>query len=311
MAAQTTSHEPLDCVVVGGGAAGLSAALVLGRARRKTLVVDAGNQSNLAAAHIGGLLGSDQRSPSDFYAAAREELGAYAAAEVHDGEVAAALPDGDGFAIELADGSGLSARRLLIAAGMDYRPPDIPGVPERWGGSVFHCPFCHGWEVSGKPLAVLQSGEAGVTRALMLRAWSDDVTLLTGGEVGPDPGQAGRLAAAGIAVDERPDRRAPRAGCRARHGGLRRRWRAAVNGLMVHATLHQRSGLAAGLGVEFADETPLSADALKTDEMLETSVPGVYAAGDVVAQMPSVANSVAAGAKAGAMIVMSLTTSVA
>ena len=176
---------------------------------------------------------------------------------------------------------------------------------------MFHCPFCHGWEVSGTPLAVLQSGEAGVTRALMLRAWSDDVTLLTGGDAGPDPGQAGRLAAAGIAVDERPiaELRGPDAALDTvvfEDGG-----ELAVNGLMVHATLHQRSGLAAGLGVEFADETPLSAEALKTDEMLETSVPGVYAAGDVVAQMPSVANSVAAGAKAGAMIVMSLTASVA
>jgi thioredoxin reductase len=308
MPADATSDETLDCVVVGGGAAGLSAALVLGRARRETVVVDSGKQSNLAAAHIGGLLGSDQRAPGDFYASAREELGAYPAVEVRNGEVATASADGDGFAVELADGSRLSARRLLIAAGMDYRPPDLPGVAERWGGSVFHCPFCHGWEMSGTPLAVLQGGDAGVTRALMLRAWSDDVTLLTGGEAGPDEDQREQLAASGIAVDERTlaEVRGPDKTVEAvvfEDGE-----ELAVNGLMVHATLHQRSDLAARLGIDYAEETPLSAEALQADGMLETSVSGVYAAGDVLAQMPSVANSVASGAKAGAMIVMGLTT---
>ncbi len=292
--------------MVGGGAAGLSAALVLGRARRRTLLVDAGNQSNLAAAHIGGMLGSDRRPAPEFYAAGREELGNYPAVEVRDGDVAGISRDAGAFTVQLADGSSITSHRVLLATGMEYRPPDIPGIAERWGGAVFHCPFCHGWEVSGKPLAVLEGGDHAVTRALMLRAWSDDVTLLTGGE-SLDAEGAGNLADAGIAVDERSiaELRGPDTDLETvvfEDGG-----ELAVSGLMVGATLHQRSDLAARLGVAMVDKSPLSPDAIELDATQQTSVPGVYAAGDVIVQAPSVASSVASGHMAGTMIVKDLT----
>ncbi len=109
-----------------------------------------------------------------------------------------------GFVLELADGSRELARRVLLATGMDYRVPPVPGVEERWGRSVFHCPFCHGWEARDQPLAVLDTGATGVVRALLLRVWSDDVTLLTDGPAALDAADVERLRAAGITVDERP-----------------------------------------------------------------------------------------------------------
>lgn len=173
--------DPWDCIVVGGGAAGLSAALMLGRARLRTLLIDAGEPSNRTAESMGGLLGYDGRPPEELYRAGRQELAGYASVDVRSGRVAGAIVNDCGFEVELDDGSRASARTLLLSAGADYRPPDLPGVAERWGRSVFHCPFCHGWEVRDKPLGVLDPGSRGAERALLLRFWSDDITLFTNG----------------------------------------------------------------------------------------------------------------------------------
>jgi thioredoxin reductase len=294
---------PWDCIVVGAGAAGLSAALVLGRARQHTLVIDAGGQSNRAAHGIGGFLGQDGRPPAAFYAAGREELAAYPTVVVRSGEVVGGERNDGGFVLELADGGREATRRVLLATGMDYRAPTLPGIAERWGRSVFHCPFCHGWEVRDRPLGVLDRGATGVHRALLLRVWSDDVALFADGPAELDPEEAGRLRAAGVAVDERPvaGLRGPGDTLTAvafADGGERR-----CEGLLVPVTLHQRSGLAEQLGATAAEPGPVVADAVEVDQRFHTGVPGLFAAGDVSVQMPSVANAVAAGSTAAAMIV--------
>ena len=295
-----------DCIVVGAGAAGLSAALVLGRARQRTLVVDAGHQSNRNADGIGGLLGHDRRPPAELYAAGRRELAAYPTVELRTGEVVDGERQDGGFALDLADGSRETARRVLLATGMEYRHPDLPGIAERWGRSVFHCPFCHGWEVRDRPLAVLDRGASGAGRGLLLRFWSDDVTLLTDGPAELDAADAERLSSAGVVVDERRVEalRGPDASLTAiefADGGQR-----ACGGLLVPVTLHQRSTLAERLGAASAGPTPIVADAVAIDGGFETGVPGVSAAGDVSGQMPSVANAIAAGSGAAAMIVHGL-----
>jgi len=299
-------ERPWDCIVVGAGAAGLSAALVLGRARRRTLVVDAGGQSNLVAHGIGGLLGHDGRSPATFYAAGRDELAAYPTVGLRSDEVLGGERRDEVFELELANGSREVARRVLLATGMDYRLPELPGIAERWGRAVFHCPFCHGWEVRDQTLGVLDRGASGVRRALLLRAWSDDVTLLANGPAELDAEDIQRLRAAGVTVDERrvAELRGPDSTLTAvvfadgeeRHCG----------GLLVPVTLHQRSTLAEQLGAAVAEPNPLVADALKVDPMFGTSVPGLFAAGDLSGQMQSVANAVAAGSTAAAVIVHDL-----
>jgi thioredoxin reductase len=296
-----------DCIVVGAGAAGLSAALVLGRARRRTLVIDAGGQSNRVAHGVGGLLGHDGRPPSELYALGREELAGYPAVTVRDGEVVSAAREADGFVLMLAgDATPVRACRVLLATGMNYHYPAFDGIAERWGRSVFHCPFCHGWEVREQPLGVLDSGATGVHRALLLRMWSDDVVLLSDGPAGLDDDEAARLRAAGVTVDERAVAGLAGEGSALDAVVFADGDRRACRGLLVPVTLHQRSSLAQQLGAPAAEPGPLAADAVAIDAQHATGVPGLYAAGDNSMLMPSVANAVAAGGTAAAMIVQSL-----
>ncbi|WP_201407073.1 MULTISPECIES: NAD(P)/FAD-dependent oxidoreductase [Mycobacterium] len=295
--------ETWDCVIVGGGAAGLSAALVLGRARRRTLLVDAGAQSNKAAHGIGGLLGHDARPPAELYSAGRAELAAYPSVEIRDGDVISAER---GFVVELADGRHERTRTVLLATGMEYRAPNLPGLQDLWGRSVFHCPFCHGWEVRDQPLAVVADGERAVHSALLLSGWSDDIVVLTNGPATLAAEHHRLLGAAGIAVDERPIAQlASYAGdlTGVVFGDGSRMMRA---GALVVATLHQRSALATQLGAAVAPPGPMAADALAVDSFQRTSVPGVFAAGDLCAQMPQVAAAVASGSLAGAAVVQGL-----
>jgi thioredoxin reductase len=295
-----------DCIVVGGGAAGLSAALVLGRARRRTLLVDAGEPSNLPAEGIGGLLGHDGRPPAELYAMGRAELGAYPTVEVRDGTVDGGERVDGGFALDISGGGRELTRRVILATGMDYRRPDLPGLAQLWGRSVFHCPFCHGWEMRDKALGVLGGGPGGLHRSLLLRGWSEDVVLLSDGPPELEPGDLQRLSAAGVEVDERPVARLI-----ARDGAL-----AAVEfadgstrareGLLVPVTVAQRSPLAAQLGAEPAEPGPVAVDALVVDTMFRTTAEGVSAAGDVSAQMQQVAGAISAGSLAAAGVVQGL-----
>jgi thioredoxin reductase len=310
----TTEDTTWDAVVIGGGAAGLSAALALGRARRTTLVIDAGRQSNLSAHGIGGLLGRDGRPPAELYADGRRELARYPAVRIADTQAEAVTGELEaGFLIRLADGDEHRARRVLLAGGMDYRYPAVPGADARWGSAVFHCPFCHGWEVAGRPLAVLNPDPAGVHQAQLLTAWSDQVTLLVGGIAGASgalelsAGDRDRLDGAGVTIEPRAVVALHGPGADLERIALADASSLPCHGLLIGTTLHQRTDLAARLGVAFAPASPMTAEAIEIDAQHHTSLPGVYAAGDVTAGPPSVPRAVAQGAFAGAMIVGSLT----
>jgi thioredoxin reductase len=295
-----------DCVVAGGGAAGLSAALVLGRARLRTLLVDAGGQSNRPSPGVGGLLGHDGRPPAQLYALGRDELAVYPSVTVVEGEVRSAGGTQDAFALELADGSRVTARRVLLATGMDYAHRELDGAAQRWGRSVFHCPFCHGWEHRDQTLCVLDAEETGVHRALLLRRWSDDVTLLTDGPAALRDDEVARLRDAGVTIDDRPvsGLRGPGAALEAVvfADGAQRPCR----GLLIAVRMRQRTPLAQQLGVALAEPGLAAQDAIVVDARLATSVEGVFAAGDAAAQMPSVAAAIASGHTAAAMVVQSL-----
>lgn len=297
--------EIWDCIVVGGGAAGLSAGLVLGRARRHTLLIDAGQQSNRSAHGIGGLLGHDGRPPAELYRLGRDELASYGV-QIRAGEVADIESVDGEFVVRLLGGREERTRRVLLATGMDYLPPDLPGIAELWGRSVFHCPFCHGWEVRDLPLAVLADGARAVHLALLLRCWSDDIVVLNEGaaELGAD--DRTRLANAGVRVDERPV-----AALEAHDGELSAvvfgdGERLPRRGLLVAAALRQRDHLAERLGVAVAEPGPVAHDPVGVDPLCRTSIPGVFAAGDLTGEMPQVATAIAAGSRAAAAVVRSL-----
>ena len=164
-----------DVVIIGGGAAGLSAALVLSRARRRVAVVDAGAPRNAPAAHMHGFLSRDGLPPHDLLAIGRTEVESYGGRLI-DGRVTG-IDTGTGFHVSLADGATLRARRLLIATGLRDELPDIPGVRERWGRDLLHCPYCHGYEVRDQPIAVLGGSPDAVAHAHLVRQWSAEVIL--------------------------------------------------------------------------------------------------------------------------------------
>jgi thioredoxin reductase len=296
MVRMTETVKVWDCAIVGGGAAGLSAALVLGRARRRVILFDTGEQSNRPAHAIGGLLGYDGRAPGELYAHGRAELAGYPSAELADLRVVSGAAANGRFTLSTADGSTVEAARVLLAPGMSYAVPDLGGVAALWGDTVFHCPYCHGWEVRDRALAVL-GATAAMHRALLLRQWSPDVVLLTDGPGALDPDQRAVLDRAGIAIDERRV-----TGVRDNEGAL-----AAVlfadgselerDGLLVAAPLRQRSGLAADLGAELTERGTIDVDGFG-----RTTVAGLYAAGDVSATMQQVAGAIADGARAAAAI---------
>ena len=269
-----------ECVVIGGGVAGLSAALVLGRARRRTLVLDQGGQSNRPAAHIGGLLGQEGTPPEDFYARAREQLALYDTVAVRDDEAVDARAEGDGFVVVLGSGDQeLRPRTLVLATGMDYQLPDVPGFSEHWGGAVFHCPFCHGWEVRDRPLVVYGEGPVAEQQAALLRGWTSDVTVV-------DPGDV-----SGLRVEDGTLRAVVR-----RDGS-----EVVCEGVLVHAPLRRRGRLPERLGLELTEQGLVAVDGLA-----HTSVPGVYAAGDVAVAPQQVAIALGSGHLAGAMVAREL-----
>jgi thioredoxin reductase len=164
-----------DVVIVGGGAAGLSAALVLGRARRRVAVVDAGAPRNAPATHMQGFLSRDGMPPADFLKIGRDEVTGYGV-EIIDGTVTRIEP---GFLVHLGGGRTLAARRLLLTTGVDDDLPTIPGVRERWGRDLLHCPYCHGWEVRDQALGVLGTHPGAVVHAQLIRQWSGDVVFFS------------------------------------------------------------------------------------------------------------------------------------
>lgn len=291
-----TETSSWECVIVGGGAAGQSAALVLGRARRRVLVLDAGQQSNLSAHGVGGLLGHDGLPPAELYARGRAELAAYPTVSVRDARVVGGTATDDGFALRLEGGDAIEAGRVLLATGMRYDVPDLPGLREHWGGAAFHCPYCHGWEARDGRLAVL-GATAATHRALLLRGWSADVVLLTDGPADLDAAERAALAAAGVPVDERPVVGVESAGGTLRAVRFADGSALERDGLLVLAPLVQRTALAVELGAALDDAGTVDVDAFG-----RTTVAGLWAAGDVATGMPQVAAAIAEGSKAAALI---------
>ena len=280
-----TAPNRYDVVVVGGGAAGLSAALVLGRARRRVAVIDAGDPRNAPAAHMQGFLSRDGMPPADFLAEGRKEVTGYGVELVND-QVLGIEP---GFVVRLAGGRTVTARRILMATGVGDEVPDIPGVRERWGRDLLHCPYCHGWEVRDQPLGVLGALPGSVQHALLVRQWSDDVVFfvhtydLTSGEQRQLEARGIRVVFGEVARLVVEDDRLT--GVELADGRVVARTAVFVRpGNRPHD-----DGLLAGLGCELKAGFPL------VDGTGLTSVPGVWAAGNVADPRAQVITSAGPG----------------
>ena len=285
--------QSYDVVVIGGGAAGLSAALVLGRARRRVAVVDAGTPRNAPAAQMHGFLSRDGMPPAELLRIARAEARSYGVELIDD----RAAEVESGFTVRLDGGRTLTARRLLLTTGAVDELPDIQGARQRWGRDLLHCPYCHGWEVRDQPIGVLGTVAGSVEHAHLLRQWSDDVIFFAH-RYPVSPSERAALDARGVrvvdgsvarlsVVEDRLDavqltdgRSLPRAA------------------LFIRPTLHARpDGLAAALGCQ-VDEGGF----LHVDAMGRTTVPGVFAAGNATNPRAQVITAAGEGSAAAIAI---------
>jgi thioredoxin reductase len=283
-----------DVVIVGGGPAGLSAALILGRCRRSVLVCDTGKPRNRASLAMHGYLTRDGIPPQEFLALARKDLQPYLTVEQRHVEVEAAVCGPDGrFEVTLAGGERVVTRKLLLATGVADNIPQIAGIDELYGRSVFHCPYCDAWEVSDEPLAIYGRGAKGAGLSLTLTVWSRDLALCTDGPSELDDADRDRLARNGITIrEERIERLDGEDGILTHvvfEGGERLPRRA----MFFTTGQSQQSALALTLGCELNDK-----GTVRTGKYESTHLPGLFVCGDASRAVQWVIVAASEGAEA-------------
>ena len=284
-----------DVIVVGGSYAGMAAALQLLRARRNVLVIDAGLRRNRFASHSHGFLGQDGADPAAIAAAARRQLEAYPTLDWIDGLATGASGGRDAFSVTTADGATHAARRVLLATGVADGLPSLPGLAERWGRSVFHCPYCHGYELGGGRIGVIATGPMSTHQAALLPEWGK-ITFFTNEKLALDPATRGDLERRGVAVEETPVAGLEgHADVRLADGRL-----LSFAGLFTASRCAPATPIAEAMGCALI-ETPMGMQ-VRTDDAKETSISGVFACGDLARVPHSVSLAVGDGAWAGAQV---------
>jgi thioredoxin reductase len=295
------SADQYDVVVIGGGAAGLGGAVTLGRSRRTVAVVDAGQPRNAPAAGVHGYLTRDGLPPAELVRIGREEAQGYGA-QLVAGSVEQVRRAEDGrLTVRLADARTLTGRRLLVTTGLVDELPDVPGLRERWGRDVLHCPYCHGWEVRDQEVAVLASGPMSTHQALLFRQLTDRVTYLSGAQP-PTPEQEEQLLARGVrivdtevaALEIADDRLT---GVRLVDGAL-----VPADAVAVATYMRARADFLDGIGLSAVEHPSGVGQHLPADPQGRTTTAGVWAAGNVTDPSAQVGAASAAGAFAGAQI---------
>lgn len=285
-----------DVAVVGGGFAGVSAAMPLVRARRRVLLIDGGKPRNRFTHASHGFLGQDGAAPAEIRATALAQLSRYPGFRFQEGEAVSVLADEGGFLMVLGDGSHVRAQRLVIACGVTDTLPDIPGLQQRWGKSVFHCPYCDGYEINQAPIGLLAPTALGLHQALMLPDWGP-TTLFTQSTFEPSEAELAQLAARHVTIETTPvtellGSRETLEALRLADGRT-----VPIAGLFVQPKTQPASPLPAMLGVQFDDG--MTGPYIRLVEGSETSVKGVFAAGDASSQMHNATLASAAGLMAG------------
>lgn len=285
-----------DVVIIGGGPAGLSAALVLGRCRRRVLVCDAGRPRNARARELHGYLTRDGMPPLELLRVGRDELCRYGI-DVRAVEVTGISRLAEGFEMTLGDGSRVPARTVLIASGVLDELPRIPGVEACYGVTVHHCPYCDGWEARDKAIGVIGQGTGGTALALALKTWSDRVTLCSHGPARLKPSQREQLARHRIEVHESRIAALEHQCGSVRHLMMANGARIACDAIFVAARQRQQCELPRQLGCELTRH-----GLVKTDHLGQTGVPGLYVAGDASRDVQFAIVAAAEGAKAAVAI---------
>ncbi|MFL5385737.1 MAG: NAD(P)/FAD-dependent oxidoreductase [Longimicrobiaceae bacterium] len=292
-----------DAIIVGGSFAGLSAAMYIARARRSVCIVDAGSPRNRFAAHSHGFFAQDGSEPGAMLATARAQVAAYPTASFVEGEAVGAARESDGFTVRLADGEAIEAARLVLAFGISDELPAIPGIAERWGRSVLHCPYCHGYEFSGQRLGVLHLSPMSLHQAMLIAEWGQ-TTLYLNGASEPDEETLAKLRERGVIIEPAPVSALHGDGARLSAIELADGRMSAVDALYLGPRTRLNSEIAQELGCEM-DEGQWG-PVIRTDDQRMTTVPGVYAAGDITRSAHNVTWASADGVTAGLALHRSL-----
>ncbi|GAB10521.1 putative oxidoreductase [Gordonia araii NBRC 100433] len=297
--------ETWDAVIIGGSAAGLSAALLLGRARRRVLVVDAGAPRNRFAEHMHGVLGWEGESPADLLRRARADVANYDVT-IQEGRATSVDADDETVTVRLNDGATVTGRTLIAASGLTDEMPDIPGVAQRWGTTVLHCPYCHGWEVREQRLGVLGLSPMSLHQAQLIRQWTDDLTLFTAGAGEVAPELRARLESRGVKLIDTPVAEvlgdgAALSGVRLADGSV-----IELDALFAGLPPRPNDGFLTDLALDRVDN-PMG-NFLAVDDFGKTSHPLVWAVGNVVNPAATVPMAIGAAAMTGGMVNMALVT---
>lgn len=290
-----------DVVIIGGGAAGLSAATTLSRALRSVLVIDSGAPRNAPAAGVHGYLSRDGVSPSELLSIGRGEVVSYGGTVI-DGKAVSARRTTDGFEVTLGDARRFSGRRLLVTTGLTDGLPPIAGLREQWGKGVVHCPYCHGWEIRGKRIGVLGTGPMSVHQALLFRQWSADITLFLNDTVEPTDEEWDKLGARSVTVVDGAVASVDTADGVLTGLTLRQGSSFDIQALAVATRMEAGSALLESLGLRAQAHPTGAGRFIEADATGATAVRGVYAAGNVSNVMAQVITAAAEGVMAGARI---------
>ncbi len=285
-----------DAIVIGGSFAGLSAATYIARARRSVCIIDAGAPRNRFATHSHGFLAQDGSNPAAMLATAREQVAAYQTTTFIEGKAIGASGESGAFSVSLENGEVVEAARLVLAYGISDELPDLPGLKERWGKSVIHCPYCHGFEFSDQRLGVLSMSPMSVHQAMLIAEWGP-TTLFLNGEAPVDESALADLRKRGVAIEAAPIKALHGEGAALSAIEFADGRTTAVDALYLAVRNRQNSDIAQQLGCEMED-MPFGS-IIRTDAQKNTTVSGVYAAGDIARGMQSATFASADGVMAG------------
>lgn len=286
--------EDFDVIIVGGSYSGLAAAMSLGRALVRVLVIDSGAPCNRQTPYSHNFLTRDGQTPRQIATIAAQQVNEYKTVTFFRGLAAAGRRVATGFEIEVVSGESFRAAQLVFATGIRDILPSIEGLAECWGISVLHCPYCHGYEVAGEKTGILANGDSAFEMATLISNWTKDLTVYGSG-LGVE--QAARLAEHGIGIVDKEVRRVEHVDGYVQHLVFSDGSTAPVKALYTRSPFEQHCPIPAGLGCELTEEGYLKVDAFQ-----ETSLPGVYACGDNASRMRTVAHAVAAGTMTGIAI---------
>ena len=292
-----------DAIIIGGSFAGLSAATYIARARRSVFIVDTGSPRNRFAAHSHGFFAQDGSAPGAMLATARSQVAAYPTASFIEGEATSAAREPGGFSVKLATGDVLESARLVLAYGISDELPAIPGLAERWGSSVLHCPYCHGYEFSGQRLGVLNVSPMSLHQALLIAEWGPTTFYLHGASE-PDAASLAQLQKRGVAIEPATVRALHGDGAQLSAIELIDGRTSGLDALYLGPRTRLNSEIAQQLGCEL-DEGPFG-PIIRTDGTKLTTVSGVYAAGDITRSAHNVTWASADGVMAGMAVHRSL-----